>query len=597
MIRIENICLKINNQLLLEDGNIELKEGSIHVIMGESGSGKTSLLYEISLLSQYSNANYYWNGELINRFDDNKQSIIRRNHIGYILQDLELISDQLTLRENIDCMYALVGEKYDAIKVNDYMDKLNLDCNLDQAVNIISRGERQRIAILLALVKDVELIVCDEPTSALDKKNIEDLMKYLRVITHEYKKIVVIATHDNFVAQHADTIYYISNKHLINKSIKKLITDEYQLKEEKNVDKRFYKILKKAYYNKLNLTYKIIYCIMMLMLCIGPLLLDSYQEKQNYLYKMYASNEIIVSNANGEYRNPTYDGRNKVLTPEQVNMLSEIKHVETVEPYWEMTGVLDTGQEFEEILIVPKQNINDITVSPTLSEKLSQVKIPTDILLENKEYTLEFNIEKLSVKDYPPRVNEKREIVYVPLDVMKEALKKQGVSKSSAVSVEVDNSKHIDSVISDIGKWLEGSTALSQATVYKDQIDRLEKAKEFIVVLKLVMIVGIVLIGYTIESMVNKDKQKEINILRINGVNENIFHKLHYYVDRIYIIGIICLCFISCLFIKMTTTISYVEIMAVIVQSITYILITKIVPILISIKTIFKKSISTILRD
>ena len=194
MIEIEGIHLQIKNQVLLENENIKIYEDCIHVITGESGSGKTTLLYEISLLSNISKAVYKWNELRIDKLSNSQRAEIRRNHIGYVLQDLELINEELSLQDNIDCMFALIGQNYDYEKVNEYMNQMNLKCSLSQKVDEMSRGERQRFALVLALIKDVELIICDEPTSALDPISTIKMEELMYELKKEYT--VVIVTHN-----------------------------------------------------------------------------------------------------------------------------------------------------------------------------------------------------------------------------------------------------------------------------------------------------------------------------------------------------------------------------------------------------------------
>lgn len=159
MLILDKIHLKIHDQLLLENEHIEIHKGYIHVIMGESGTGKTSLLYEISLLASLSGAIYQWDNQRIDMLSESEKTEIRRSRIGYILQDLELISEDLSLRDNMKCMFALKGKEYNEDIVYEYLNKLHLKCSLEQSVESMSRGERQRLALVLALIKDVDLII------------------------------------------------------------------------------------------------------------------------------------------------------------------------------------------------------------------------------------------------------------------------------------------------------------------------------------------------------------------------------------------------------------------------------------------------------
>ena len=203
MINIQNIHLNIGQRVLLENEALNINEGHICVIMGESGSGKTTLLHEISLLSSTSSMQYFWDDVRVDLLNNEEKASIRRLHIGYILQNLELISENLTLKENLQCITALSGQVYNESKIQVYMKKLNLHSPLNQHIEAMSRGEKQRFALVLALAKDTDLMILDEPTSALDIDNSHELMNYLKIIASDYHKMIVIATHDDIVAQYA----------------------------------------------------------------------------------------------------------------------------------------------------------------------------------------------------------------------------------------------------------------------------------------------------------------------------------------------------------------------------------------------------------
>ena len=385
MIEIEGIHLQIKNQVLLENENIKIYEDCIHVITGESGSGKTTLLYEISLLSNISKAVYKWNELRIDKLSNSQRAEIRRNHIGYVLQDLELINEELSLQDNIDCMFALIGQNYDYEKVNEYMNQMNLKCSLSQKVDEMSRGERQRFALVLALIKDVELIICDEPTSALDKENTIELMNYLHIIARKYHKMIVIASHDNYVGERGDYLYSIENKHLVQKKQQDIIKvkDNVLIKKDRDIDNRFYKVYRKSNHMILKSIMKIIYAIIIVVLCIVPFALNSYLDKLEQLYDIYVTNEIIVVNTKESLPSISYNGVSQIFSEEQINMLKEIEHIQSVDNYWEMNGILKFSNGSEEVTILPKQNIKTAIFPTSLSKKVNKdVKIYATLKLE-----------------------------------------------------------------------------------------------------------------------------------------------------------------------------------------------------------------------
>ena len=84
-------------------------------------------------------------------------------------------------------------------------------------IDELSRGQRQRFALVLALIKDAILIILDEPTSSLDKDNTVKLMEYLQIIAKKYHKMIVIASHDKYMINNCDVLYEIENCHLVLK--------------------------------------------------------------------------------------------------------------------------------------------------------------------------------------------------------------------------------------------------------------------------------------------------------------------------------------------------------------------------------------------
>ncbi len=602
MIEIEGIHLQIKNQVLLENENIKIYEDCIHVITGESGSGKTTLLYEISLLSNISNAVYKWNELRIDKLSNNQRAEIRRNHIGYVLQDLELISEELSLQDNIDCMFALIGQNYDYEKVNEYMKQMNLKCSLSQKVDEMSRGERQRFALVLALIKDVELIICDEPTSALDKENTIELMNYLHIIARKYHKMIVIASHDNYVGERGDYLYSIENKHLVQKKQQDIIKvkDNVLIKKDRDIDNRFYKVYRKSNHMILKSIMKIIYAIIIVVLCMVPFALNSYLDKLEQLYDIYVTNEIIVVNTKESLPSISYNGVSQIFSEEQINMLKEIEHIQSVDDYWEMNGILKFSNGSEEVTILPKQNIKTAIFPTSLSKKVNKdVKIYATLKLESKEYKFEIPIDEYIIRDYPINKNILNEAIYLPYSQVEKLCSQNNITSSSAVLIKCDDLNNIESTISHIKRWLPNATVFSSGSQYKNQIRNMENSKQFINLLKIVVIVGIVCITYIIQMMENKNRNKEIANLRINGISKKDFYKLYYYETKYQFLLAVILCLIGYIgvIVILEEQFSVTDLLIVFTESIIYVFLTCIMPLLISMKQIFIKDIFVILRE
>lgn len=600
MIEIKNIHLQIHDKVLLKNEELNINEGYIYVISGKSGCGKTTLLYVISLLSNYSNTIYHWDDQRIDNLSDEKIAMIRKNQIGYILQDLELISENLTLRDNIKCMFALINKKDDWAKVDEYMHKMNLDGLLDQKIDELSRGQRQRFALVLALIKDAKLIILDEPTSSLDKDNTIKLMAYLQIIAKKYHKMIVIASHDRYVKNNCDVLYEIENCHLVLKTQASIKENVSMLKNDAKISNVFYKIYNKSNYKVTKLLMKLIYMIMIIAICIGPAILTMYINEIKQLYDQYASNEIIVVNSDENLLNVLYDGKANVFSIEQINMLKEIEHVIDVDYYWQLEGVLNFGKDTKNITVIPKKDLDKIAIPSSLANKTTKkMSLSMMLSVENQIYEFKTIIDDYIVKDYLISENIDNEVIFLPDKLIDKLLLQQNITNSASVVVRCDNVDNIENTMTKITNWLPEVTVLSNGTKYKEQLDNLQNIEQLINLLRIVTIIGIIVIVYIIQIMENKSRIKEIANLRINGITEKMFYKLYYYENRFVILATIISCVMGYImalsYFKSSLVLS--NLLLILLQSILCLLISQIIPLIISSRQIFTKDIAKILRD
>lgn len=594
MITLANLHLKIQNQVLLVNESMHIYDGNIHVIMGESGSGKTSLLHEIALLSHYTNAQYKWDNIRIDKLKDQQRAEIRRTRIGFILQDLELISESLTLKDNIACMFALIGQEYNSAEVNQYFHQLKLNVSLDQMPLSLSRGERQRFALLLALIKDVDLIICDEPTSALDQENAKELMNILRYICKEYNKMVVIATHDSFVAEYADVLYIIDHSYLIMKKDTMDKTQSVVIKKDQKINKLFYHIYKKRHHDKIHYGLNVLYVIVIIILCVVPMILDMLLSQQESLYQSLKTNEIIVVNTKEVLPHTTYNGSSQLFTHDQMNMLKEIKHIQSVEYYWELDAIVNIQNKTIQAKILPKIDIDTCVVSSHIINNIdANITIMSVLKLNNQEYSFNQTINQYKIQD------DLNAVIYMPTSMIKEMLAKENIETSSAFIVYCDDIKNIDSTVKEIKNWFSYATVSSHGDHYRDEIENIKTLQQFILILKFVLIIGTVIITYIIQSLQNKSRENEIGVLRINGVEKRQLYHLYYYENKTLVFITMILSILMALFLKLYFHLefSFIVIVLLFVKVVFYIVITRIIPIIISLQHTLKKDITTILRN
>ncbi|HBL0924207.1 TPA: dispersin export ABC transporter ATP-binding protein AatC [Escherichia coli] len=193
MIRIKIHKKPIENRTILNNRIIEIKEGSFNIITGPSGVGKSSLLNIIGLLDNAFVGEYEFFGKKVDIKDNNITTYIRRKYFGFIFQD-SLINVKQNVTRNILCSVDSQNIITARERVNDILVSVGLS-NINNNVSFLSGGEKQRLALARALIKNPSILLADEPTASLDIKN----KKLVMNILSEYNKLggtVVMVTHD-----------------------------------------------------------------------------------------------------------------------------------------------------------------------------------------------------------------------------------------------------------------------------------------------------------------------------------------------------------------------------------------------------------------
>lgn len=165
----------------LDDVSFDICEGEFVGVMGPSGSGKSTLLNCISTIDTVTSGSIILNGRDITQLRSCQLSKFRRDDLGFIFQDANLL-DTLTGFENIALALTIKGEKADSVraKVDRTADLLGVADVLQKYPRQMSGGQRQRVAAARAIVADPKLVLADEPTGALDSRNAAVLLEPLR---------------------------------------------------------------------------------------------------------------------------------------------------------------------------------------------------------------------------------------------------------------------------------------------------------------------------------------------------------------------------------------------------------------------------------
>ena len=201
----------------LDDVSFDICEGEFVGVMGPSGSGKSTLLNCISTIDIVTSGNIILNGLDITQLRSRQLSKFRRDDLGFIFQDANLL-DTLTGFENIALALTIKGEKADAVraKVDSTANMLGVTDVLQKYPRQMSGGQRQRVAAARAIVADPKLVLADEPTGALDSRNAAVLLETLEVLNAKLHATIMMVTHDAVAASYADRILFIKDGKLFN---------------------------------------------------------------------------------------------------------------------------------------------------------------------------------------------------------------------------------------------------------------------------------------------------------------------------------------------------------------------------------------------
>ena len=184
-----------------------VNKGEFALIIGASGAGKTTVLNILGGMDTATSGAVYIDGEDISKWNKKQLTGYRRDDIGFVFQFYNLVQN-LTAKENVELATQICS---DALDVNEILEKVGLSDRKDNFPAQLSGGEQQRVAIARAIVKDTPIIVADEPTGNLDSKSGKIVIDALNKISSEYKKTIVMVTHDPQMASYCSRLILLKD--------------------------------------------------------------------------------------------------------------------------------------------------------------------------------------------------------------------------------------------------------------------------------------------------------------------------------------------------------------------------------------------------
>jgi putative ABC transport system ATP-binding protein len=200
---------------VLRNISLSIPEGEFQGLMGPSGSGKTTILNLIAGIDRPSQGNVIVCGEDIGKLNESALARWRSRHIGFIFQFYNLMP-VLNAYENVELPLLLTRLSGSERKkqVETALSIVGLSDRMNHYPNQLSGGQEQRVAIARALVTDPDLILADEPTGDLDKQSAEDVLTLLSRLNKEFKKTIVMVTHDPRAAEKAHRVMHLDKGEL-----------------------------------------------------------------------------------------------------------------------------------------------------------------------------------------------------------------------------------------------------------------------------------------------------------------------------------------------------------------------------------------------
>lgn len=221
---VRDVCKEFHrNQLtipVLSGINLQLAEGDYLALMGPSGSGKTTLLNLIAGLDRPTSGDVIVCGQNLGQSSEGELARWRSRHVGFIFQMYNLIP-VLTAWENVELPLTLTSlsrrQRDDHVKAA--LEVVGLQDRMDHYPRQLSGGQEQRVAIARAIVTDPTLLVADEPTGDLDAKSAAEILELMHRLNTEFRKTIVMVTHDPNAASRARRILHLEKGLLVSEVV------------------------------------------------------------------------------------------------------------------------------------------------------------------------------------------------------------------------------------------------------------------------------------------------------------------------------------------------------------------------------------------
>lgn len=535
MIEIKDLTKNYGKQNIFNHVNFTFPINRLVCLLGASGCGKSTLLNLIAGFDRDYQGDIIVYGSSIKQMSEDELCLYRRNHIGFIFQNYNLLKGY-TVIENIllSCKQNNRSDIENKEKTYELLKQLNIADKTNQKIENLSGGQKQRVAIARALINDPSIILADEPTGALDRKQANEIMELLKEIAKDH--LVLVITHDQKICQYADQIVSIEDGNIVGETNKNTFIMPKSMDSKKSYkrnDSTHLHALKnfKVHINRyigISLAISIGVLAFMLSLSSNNIMKEfmvDFKEKNiaynNGYIKIEKDQDNIINILQEDDR---IENIYKQHVIKNVNLIVDGK-TEKMEEKYPMPRALENMSYG----VMPRSGQNKIALSPSLAKKFSNdisKLINKNIILHYNDVEYKLTISGIFNADYDD--------FYISPDIDKRINQHLKNENPYSISYDVKEFKDIvdvDKMLSD--KGIEPKSAVKEVAALQSTFDNLTRL--FLIVSILILSIGLFISSSLLVKLQNS-RYKEIGLLSALGfykkqiksiiVYENIFLSL-----------------------------------------------------------------------